>query len=136
MYAQGLTLTSVAQNSEPTAKKQRKRGAGKPFQKGDDRINRGGRPPGLAALIREEMKDGEALVRRYKAIWEGTATLTVGEPGEERTLRPSFRDILQAGDWLSDHGFGKPTQTHEHTGEGGDALVVRIVTVSTQDGEG
>jgi hypothetical protein len=81
------------------------------------------------------MQEGEALVRRYKAIWDGTATITVGEPGEERTLRPSFQHVLQAGEWLSDHGFGKPTQSHEHSGPEGDALVVRILTVTEADDE-
>ena len=34
---------------------------------------------------------------------------------------------LQANKLLMERGWGRPAQTHEHTGEGGGAIVVRVV---------
>ena len=58
--------------------------------------NPGGRPAGLATLIRETTNDGQELVDFMLSVFRG-------EHGEEPRLR------ADAATWLSDRGFGKPT---------------------------
>jgi Family of unknown function (DUF5681) len=81
--------TDAAQNSTRTA-------PGRPFPKGVSG-NPGGRPKGLVRRIREETSDGEELVDYMLAVF--------------RDENGSRRDRIAAATWLSDRGFGKPTQT-------------------------
>ena len=109
----------MAQNSAKTAK--RRRGPGKQFTKGDPRINRGGRPKGLAALIREKTDDGEEMVKIALGILRGTSkidrvSMFTGKPYKEG---PAFKDRLEALKWLGDRGFGKALQAIELTGKDG-----------------
>jgi hypothetical protein len=81
--------TATAQNSTQTA-------PGRPFPKGVSG-NSGGRPKGLVRRIREQTRDGEELVDYMLSVF--------------RDKNGSRRDRIAAATWLSDCGFGKPTQT-------------------------
>lgn len=74
--------------------------------------NPGGRPKGLAALIRQQTGDGAELV---------TFALNV-----LRSRRQDPRLRIQAMEWLADRGFGKAIQSHELMGEGGGAVVFTL----------
>jgi len=74
--------------------------------------NPGGRPKGLAALVRANTKDGKEIVRLFLDVMRGNLTISrrVKSPaGKEIRLeeKPSFRDRLQAAEWLAERGFGK-----------------------------
>ena len=58
-----------------------------------NRANPGGRPKGLAALVREETKDGAELVAYMLAV--------LRHPKQPTALR------MAAAQWLADRGFGK-----------------------------
>jgi hypothetical protein len=75
---------------------------GRPFTPGhDERRNSGGRPPGLATMVRQAVGDGEDLVRFYRAVFAGNATAI----GERRRI--SLRDRMLAGEWLASRGWGR-----------------------------
>ena len=59
--------------------------------------NPGGRPVGLAALIREATDEGSELVEFMLGLFRG-------EHGVDLRMR------ADAATWLVDRGFGKPTQ--------------------------
>ena len=62
--------------------------------------NPGGRPRGLASLIREHTSDGVELVDFYLAIFRA----------EDESLRaPRIR--MEAARWLTERGFGKAEST-------------------------
>jgi hypothetical protein len=67
---------------------------------------RGGRPKVLVRKIREETRDGEEMVEYM---------LRVGRDESEGT-----KVRIDAYTWLTDRGFGKPTQTEvRFSGDGG-----------------
>jgi hypothetical protein len=68
---------------------------GRPFRPGESG-NPGGRPKGLAALVRDQCADGAELVDFYYQVFRGT------EPGMEA---PKYR--MEAAKWLTERGFGK-----------------------------
>jgi hypothetical protein len=79
----------------------------KPGQTG----NAGGRPKGLAQLVRQETKDGAELVAFMLRILRGR--------------KQPLRYRLEAAAWLADRGFGKVALPLEHSGaEGGPVEVV------------
>jgi len=84
-------------NSEPH------RVVGRPFQPGVSG-NPGGRPRGLASRIRGATRDGADLVTFAMDV------LNAKIPGV------TMRDRLEALQWLSDRGWGKPTVSVELTG--------------------
>jgi hypothetical protein len=62
--------------------------------------NPGGRPKGLASLIREQVgDDGTKLVKYVVAVLE------------DKKASPKLR--LEAATWLADRGFGRPRQAIE-----------------------
>ena len=74
--------------------------------------NPGGRPKGLAAMVREEIKDGKELTLIMAKILRGDLLIEkrfVNKDGEEKTYFewPSHRDRIAAAEWLADRGFGK-----------------------------
>lgn len=78
--------------------------------------NPGGRPKGLANLVREKTKDGRELVEIMLQIARGnlkieTSYTTVD--GQERFQErvPSHKDRIDAISWLADRGFGKSQET-------------------------
>lgn len=75
---------------------------GKPFAPGHDpRRNAGGRPRGLAAMVRRAVGDGGDLVRFYRAVFDGDAKAI----GERRPI--CLRDRILAGEWLASRGWGR-----------------------------
>lgn len=74
--------------------------------------NPGGRPKGLAELVRRETKDGAELVRFMLRVLRG----------QKQPLR--YR--LEAAAWLADRGFGKALQQMELSGPGAEPLTIRI----------
>lgn len=68
------------------------RGASGRFLPGNNG-NGGGRPKGLAALVRQETRDGAELVAFFLAV--------LRNPKQPTALR------VVAGQWLADRGFGK-----------------------------
>lgn len=75
------------------------RGVSGRFLPGRPSPNPGGRPKGLAALVRAETKDGAELVAYMLAVLRA--------PKQPTALR------LLAAQWLADRGFGKAVQTVE-----------------------
>jgi hypothetical protein len=119
----------MAESSETQRKnsqRQKKGGPGKPWSPGQSG-NPGGRPKGFAALIRERTEEGLPLVDYAVRLQQGLEVdlpedATVKERVEVARLR------LDAGKWLADRGWGQPTQSVEHSGPEGEALVVQVLT--------
>ncbi len=66
--------------------------------------NPGGRPRGLAALVREQTNDGKELVDLMLSILRGELVIDGNEP--------THRERMAAAEWLADRGFGKPETTN------------------------
>lgn len=84
---------------------------GRPFLPGNS-ANPGGRPKGLASLVREQTKDGQELVRFMLGVLRGRKT--------------PLRLRMEAAAWLADRGFGKALQQMELSGPGAEPLTIRI----------
>ena len=65
--------------------------------------NPGGRPKGLAALVRAQTKDGKELVDLMIGVLRGKLIVN--------GKRPSFGDRIKAAEWLADRGWGKSVET-------------------------
>jgi len=77
---------------------------GHSFQKGKSG-NPGGRPKNIRNLARELTKNGEDIIRFYKAVMDDQLKNRLGKfVSSPVALR------LQAADRLADRGFGKPVQ--------------------------
>ena len=74
--------------------------------------NPGGRPKGLAELVRRETKDGAELVRFMLGVLRGR--------------KQPLRYRLEAATWLADRGFGKALQQMELSGPGSEPLTIRV----------
>ena len=68
--------------------------------------NPGGRPKGLAGYIRACTDDGQDLVDFVLNVMRGA---------EIDGDKPGLKLRMQAADWLSNRGFGKPSQFVEFT---------------------
>ena len=76
--------------------------------------NPGGRPKGLAHLVREQTHDGEELVRFMLSVLRG------------RKKAP-LRLRMEAAAWLADRGFGKVALPLEHSGAEGGPMRFTLV---------
>jgi hypothetical protein len=88
---------------------------GQGFKKGQCG-NPGGRPKGLAALAREEVKDGKELVKIMGQILRGELLVEktyYDKEGEVHTVgeQPNHRDRILAAGWFADRGYGKALET-------------------------
>jgi len=72
--------------------------------------NPGGRPPGLAELVREQTQDGQELVRFMLGVLRGR--------------KQPVRLRMEAAAWLADRGFGKALQQMELTGADGGPMEI------------
>jgi hypothetical protein len=86
---------------------------GRPFAPGNS-ANPGGRPKGLASLVREQTRDGAELVQFMLSVLRG------------RKKAP-LRSRMEAAAWLADRGFGKALQQMELSSPGAEQLVIRVV---------
>jgi hypothetical protein len=78
-----------------------------------NRANPGGRPKGIASLVREQTKDGAELVAFMLSVLRG------------RKKAP-LRLRMEAAAWLADRGFGKALQQMELSSPGAEQLVIRV----------
>ena len=60
-------------------------------------LNRGGRPKGLAARVREAVGEGADIVEFFARVL--------------RDERASTKDRIEAGKWLADRGWGRALET-------------------------
>jgi hypothetical protein len=97
---------------------------GKGFQPGQSG-NPGGRKPGLARRVRELVGDDGSMVA------EMMLTIARGEP--YAGLEPSLRDVMDAGRWLADRGWGQATQKVAGDDEFGAVLLDRPAKVTKEE---
>lgn len=92
---------------------------GKPFEPGDTRQNRGGRPKGIARRVREIVgEDGDSIALFWGAVMSGelrTVQTVVNDAGEktgEKIVyeKVSVSDRLSASKFLAERGWGKPPE--------------------------
>jgi hypothetical protein len=93
----------------------------KPGQTG----NAGGRPKGLAALVRAETRDGAELVEFMLGVLRGKK-------------RAPLRLRMEAAAWLADRGFGRVPQPLEHAGPEGEPMrfTLLLSAAAGPDGDG
>lgn len=100
------------------------RGRDGTFAKGNQAAaGRGGK--GLAALIKAQTNDGGTIVSLFVKVHLGEP-VSVMRGGSVVELEPDLDQMLAAGEWLADRGWGKATQSVEHTGADGEALQVVV----------
>ena len=83
-----------------------------PWRRGQPSPNPGGRPKGLASLVREQTKDGQELVEFMLKVL--------------RSKRHPLRYKMEAVGWLADRGYGKALQQTEISGPDAEPLTIRI----------
>jgi hypothetical protein len=109
---------------------------GQGFKKGRSG-NPGGRPKGLAALIRARTQDGQELVDLMLKIMRGELPVerTYIRDGEEYTVleKPSLRDRMQAAEWLAERGFGKVTEHFALQNPDGTAFSQLVIRVTQEE---
>jgi len=88
--------------------------------------NPGGRPKGLARLVRDSTKDGKLIVEQMVKILTGKTIK--GAWGS-----PAYRDILDAAKWLADRGFGHSELTLDVNGDEYDLKRILLVELQKHD---
>ena len=77
-----------------------------------NRANPGGRPKGLASMIRGRIKEGKTVVDLYLEVLEGKTTITrYTADGIPYEAGPTIKERMEAGAWLVDRGYGKAIET-------------------------
>ena len=87
--------------------------------RGGSSPNPGGRPKGLAALVKEYTDDGAELVAFMVAVLRGRKRVNGNAPS--LSLR------MEAAAWLADRGFGKVALPLEHSGSEGGPMRFTLV---------
>lgn len=105
------------------------------WKKGQPSANPGGRPKGLARLIREKCgQDGEKLIEFALSVLHGELTITQEKmqagSGEVLALQipPTIAERIEALKWLADHGYGKAVASLQLSGPGGGPLQLEAST--------
>jgi hypothetical protein len=84
------------------------RNTGRTHFKPGNCANPGGRPKGLASMIREQTKDGLELVKLNLQIMRGELKYTRKDAdGNPFEVEPTIADRQKAIEYLTDRGFGK-----------------------------
>lgn len=99
--------------AKKTAKKAARKAVGRPFAKGDARINR--TKPGTGRPPNEFKQLCQAMASRQETLIAVTRILA-------DSAHPHFMSALK---WASENGYGKPAQPL--TGEHGGAVVVKVL---------
>lgn len=111
------------QSSSNTAREQRQTPPGKPFVKGDPRINRKGRPKSadaLKELIQSILHEAATNAAGEKIIIDGHAATNL-----EIIIRSMMRNPRHV-EMLLDRAYGRVPQALHHEGEGGGKLVIEV----------
>lgn len=116
----------MAENSDKSAKGKR-RGAGRPWQKGQSG-NPGGRPKTLSHVRERIQKRGDDLVDELFAIVDDLPRVIPEEKGPGVFLGPSHSDRIKAILGLWAYGYGKPVQAVELTGKDGEPIKTEDAT--------
>jgi hypothetical protein len=109
---------SMAENGDGPHRTASEVPVGRPFSAGfDARRNAGGRPRGLASLVRQAVGDGEDLVRFYRAVFDGDAK-AIGErfaglAGLSAPNKTSAQVGEKAG-WFASHGIESKKRLGRH----------------------
>ena len=123
----------MAEISSSTAGNSKKAVRGKPFVKGDPRINRKGRPKSFDALrelaraiAHEKAKaEGQTLVIDGHSVTVAEAILRTWATSKNPRLQQQFIEVA----------FGKVPQQLQHSGPGGGLMTFRVV-YDDEPGEG
>ena len=95
--------------------------------------NPGGRPKGLAALVREQTKDGMELVALQLKIMRGQLVVErTDQYGDTYKQTPSIKDRQKAVEWLADRGWGKAEEKPKDVISSGDTARQAVIIALSQ----
>lgn len=98
---------------------------------------KGGRPknPRVVDVLREALEqDADLILGVYRDAMEATRAVVVGNgPSACTEIVPDYATRVKAADAYQDRVIGKPKQTQELTGAGGDPLPLGVLVPSDRD---